>query len=41
MRARKAHHTETISLGDVLDPNKVAAYTKKSTDTKVLVDPSR
>jgi len=36
-----SHYSETISLRDVLDPEKVAAYTKKSTGTKVLIDPSR
>lgn len=36
-----SHYTDTISLRDVLDPDKVAAYTKKSTGTKVLVDPTR
>lgn len=36
-----SHYTETISLRDVLDPQKIAAYTKKSTGAKVLIDPSR
>ncbi len=36
-----SHYTDTISLRDVLDPQKIAAYTKKSTGSKVLVDPSR
>ncbi len=36
-----SHYSETISLRDVLDPAKVAAYAKKSTGTKVLIDPSR
>lgn len=36
-----SHYTETISLRDVLDPERVAAYTKKSTGTKVLIDPTR
>ena len=36
-----SHYAETISLRGMLDPAKVAAYTKKGTGAKVLVDPSR
>jgi glyoxylase-like metal-dependent hydrolase (beta-lactamase superfamily II) len=36
-----SHYSETISLRDVLDPDKVAGYAKKSTGAKVLIDPSR
>jgi NADPH:quinone reductase-like Zn-dependent oxidoreductase len=36
-----SHYAETISLSEVLSPERVAAYTKRGTGAKVLVDPSR
>jgi NADPH:quinone reductase-like Zn-dependent oxidoreductase len=36
-----SHYAETISLREMLDPTKVATYTKKGTGAKVVVDPSR
>jgi hypothetical protein len=36
-----SHYTATISLAEVLDPAVVAAYAKKATGEKYLIDPSR
>jgi len=36
-----SNYTATISLADVLDPQMVAAYAKKATGEKYLIDPSR
>ena len=34
-------YTATISLDDALDPNQIREYTRKTTGTKYLIDPSR
>ena len=36
-----SHYTATISLTEALDPQMVAAYAKKATGEKYLIDPSR
>ncbi|MBB4097080.1 zinc-binding dehydrogenase [Sphingomonas kyeonggiensis] len=36
-----SHYTNTISLAEALDPAVVAAYAKKATGEKYLIDPSR
>ena len=36
-----SHYTATLSLAEVLDPQVVAAYSKKVTGEKYLVDPTR
>ncbi|ATY30743.1 zinc-binding dehydrogenase [Sphingomonas psychrotolerans] len=36
-----SHYTATISLADVLDPAVAAAYAKKATGEKYLIDPNR
>jgi NADPH:quinone reductase-like Zn-dependent oxidoreductase len=36
-----SHYTNTISLAEALDPAVVAAYAKKATGEKFLIDPSR
>lgn len=36
-----SHYTATISLADVLDPQIVAAYARKATGEKFLIDPTR
>jgi hypothetical protein len=36
-----SNYTATISLAEVLDPEVVAAYAKKATGEKYLIDPSR
>jgi NADPH:quinone reductase-like Zn-dependent oxidoreductase len=36
-----SHYTATISLAEALDPTVVAAYAKKATGEKYLIDPSR
>ena len=36
-----SHYTNTISLAEALDPKVVAAYAKKATGEKYLIDPSR
>lgn len=36
-----SHYTATISLADALDPQTVAAYARKATGEKFLIDPSR
>jgi hypothetical protein len=36
-----SHYSDTISLADALRPDVAAAYAKKATGEKYLIDPSR
>ena len=36
-----SHFAETIGLGGVLDPEALGVFSRRSTGTKYLVDPSR
>ncbi|UYN96893.1 MAG: zinc-binding dehydrogenase [Enhydrobacter sp.] len=36
-----SHYTRTVSLAEALDPKNIAAYAKRATGEKFLIDPSR